>query len=235
MMKERINQKDMKASDWKDFISAIRSMHGAGVQKPAYRDFVDVHVDAFDMPNMSWGVHSMGIRRGRNFLAWHRQYLNIMESRLREEKPNVTIPYWDSVTDRTIPVALLDPTLLSDLSVTRSWNPGWLADSRDLTAAITFSGSFTGFQSLLEGTVHGGTHNAVGGNMARASSPADPLFWLHHSFIDKLWADWQESPNDDNPPNIQESLMPSSFSTGVDFSIQIKDLLKISALDYSYK
>ncbi len=22
-------------------------------------------------------------------------------------------------------------------------------------------------------------------------SPNDPVFWLHHAFIDKLWAEWQ--------------------------------------------
>lgn len=234
-MRERINQKDMKTADWKDFIAAIRGMHGAGASKPAYREFVDLHVDAFDMPNMSWGVHTMGIKRGRNFLAWHRQYLFLMEERLRKEKPNVTIPYWDSVTDRKIPDALTDPTLLSELSVGRSWNPSWLADSRDLNAVISFIGSLTGFQSLIEGAVHGGTHNAVGGNMARASSPADPVFWLHHAFIDKLWADWQASPNGDNPPNLQENLMPSTFSTGIPYSIQISEIVNISDLDYSYK
>jgi len=25
------------------------------------------------------------------------------------------------------------------------------------------------------------------------ASPGDPLFYMHHGFIDKLWADWQEA------------------------------------------
>lgn len=28
--------------------------------------------------------------------------------------------------------------------------------------------------------------------MARAASPNDPIFWLHHANVDRLWALWQE-------------------------------------------
>lgn len=52
-----------------------------------------------------------------------------------------------------------------------------------------------GFRSRLE-VLHDGPHNWVGGIMATASSPEDPVFWLHHSNVDRLWAIWQrEHPN----------------------------------------
>src|SRR6266571_1110573 len=35
-------------------------------------------------------------------------------------------------------------------------------------------------------------HSAVGGDMETGSSPSDPLFWLHHANIDRLWAKWQK-------------------------------------------
>ena len=28
--------------------------------------------------------------------------------------------------------------------------------------------------------------------METGSSPSDPLFWLHHATIDRLWAKWQK-------------------------------------------
>ena len=34
---------------------------------------------------------------------------------------------------------------------------------------------------------HGGPHVWVGGDMATFCSPSDPVFWLHHGFIDCLW------------------------------------------------
>jgi tyrosinase len=56
--------------------------------------------------------------------------------------------------------------------------------------------SLAGFRNTLEGwrngpQLHNRVHVWVGGSMGPASSPNDPVFFLHHCFIDKLWADWQ--------------------------------------------
>jgi len=56
--------------------------------------------------------------------------------------------------------------------------------------------SASGFRNLLEGWIngpqlHNRVHVWVGGSMGPASSPNDPVFFLHHCFVDKLWADWQ--------------------------------------------
>ena len=40
-------------------------------------------------------------------------------------------------------------------------------------------------------------------NLAQAAA-YDPLFWLHHSFIDKVWADRQNNP--DLPQMTNEQL-----------------------------
>ncbi|MFJ8588320.1 tyrosinase family protein [Streptomyces sp. NPDC093595] len=52
-----------------------------------------------------------------------------------------------------------------------------------------------GFRNHLEGwrgvNLHNRVHVWVGGHMATGASPNDPVFWMHHAFIDKLWADWQ--------------------------------------------
>ncbi len=62
---------------------------------------------------------------------------------------------------------------------------------------------------------HGQVHNVVGGAMSTSRSPADPTFWLHHSFIDKLWADWQAAkPRPaSNPPNTAEVLQAAPIMT----------------------
>ena len=40
--------------------------------------------------------------------------------------------------------------------------------------------------------MHNAGHNIVGGYMSNpVFSPNDPLFWLHHSFIDRVWSRWQ--------------------------------------------
>jgi tyrosinase len=57
------------------------------------------------------------------------------------------------------------------------------------------SSTNTSFRSRLEVVIHNPGHMWVGGSMMAMSSPNDPVFWLHHCNIDRLWAEWQrENP-----------------------------------------
>jgi tyrosinase len=48
-----------------------------------------------------------------------------------------------------------------------------------------------GFRTGVEVPLHNLVHRWVNGTMLAMTSPNDPVFWLHHSNIDKLWGDWQ--------------------------------------------
>ena len=51
--------------------------------------------------------------------------------------------------------------------------------------------SYNDYQANAEG-IHGGVHVDVGGGMSFVSVSAfDPIFWLHHCNVDRLWAMWQ--------------------------------------------
>ncbi|MGQ4420050.1 tyrosinase family protein [Streptomyces sp. SAS_269] len=58
-----------------------------------------------------------------------------------------------------------------------------------------YNSASDGFRNHLEGwrgvNLHNRVHVWVGGRMATGVSPNDPVFWLHHAYIDKLWAQWQ--------------------------------------------
>lgn len=57
---------------------------------------------------------------------------------------------------------------------------------------FTISG-FNEFSSQAEG-VHSWVHVDIGNDMGFVPSSAfDPIFWLHHSQVDRLWAMWQAS------------------------------------------
>lgn len=48
----------------------------------------------------------------------------------------------------------------------------------------------------LEGQPHNVVHRTVGGHMNSMLSPLDPIFWLHHCNVDRLWAEWNQThPN----------------------------------------
>lgn len=42
----------------------------------------------------------------------------------------------------------------------------------------------------LEGIPHNTVHNTIGGDMATMFSPRDPIFFLHHANVDRIWASW---------------------------------------------
>jgi tyrosinase len=72
------------------------------------------------------------------------------------------------------------------------------------------------FTFCLEGwadglSAHNHVHAWVGGVMNNTSySPADPIFWLHHCEIDRLWWIWQQAHVNSHPsvPRDQLQLTP---------------------------
>jgi len=67
-------------------------------------------------------------------------------------------------------------------------------------ANTTKQPTFESFRIELEGSpitpsfrIHDGGHLAVGAEMSnRYSSPGDPIFYLHHANLDRIWWEWQE-------------------------------------------
>lgn len=234
--RERKNQKDFTPTEWSVFINAINTIASPGAQSPTYQDFVNVHVSAMDPNNHdahSWGVHTMGgMHVGFNFLAWHREYLAKLEARLILVNPLVVLPYWDWVNDRAIPPQLSNPSDLQAWGITRkaNFNPNQLPIQADINI-VNSNTSFAAFQSALERPPHNSVHNAVGGTMATSASPADPLFWLHHAMVDKIWADWQSTHTNaaSKPPNQTETLKPPPIITH-----KVSQVLKTASLGYVY-
>jgi tyrosinase len=89
------------------------------------------------------------------------------------------------------------------------------------------SSRFTlGFRNYLEGWVqsdgdsgfpdtgsqlHNRGHVWVGGHMLLSTSPNDPIFFLHHCFVDKIWADWQARANSqDGTPELIPNYFPTT-------------------------
>ncbi|KAK8012188.1 hypothetical protein PG989_000448 [Apiospora arundinis] len=55
---------------------------------------------------------------------------------------------------------------------------------------------FKQFEFRLENIPHGSIHSGVGGqrgDLGPSSSPNDPIFFMHHAQVDRLWALWQQA------------------------------------------
>jgi tyrosinase len=66
--------------------------------------------------------------------------------------------------------------------------------------------------------------------MNMATSPTDPIFWLLHCMVDRLWEEWQVNTGFfKTPPNPNETLLPSPM-----FTHRVGELLDVRALGYRY-
>jgi tyrosinase len=110
--------------------------------------------------------------------------------------------------------------------------------------------SRSGFRNLLEGSgateedapkMHNRVHGYIGGTMGPPTSPYDPVFWLHHCYIDKLWAYWQRVHQ--NEPGFQPYLPDGGARAGHNLRDRMqpwnkkapKDVLNILELGYQYE
>jgi tyrosinase len=104
---------------------------------------------------------------------------------------------------------------------------------------------------LLEGVPHGTVHSLVGndyvGNVvvrrgwmgSFATAALDPVFWLHHSNIDRLWQVWLTADPSHVNPTGDSAWMKTKFSFpkpgGGTVTWQIGDVLDTTALGYEYE
>lgn len=114
---------------------------------------------------------------------------------------------------------------------------------------VGFGGRRTGFNhsrgaiGALENTPHGDMHVAVSGSSGFMggfkTAPLDPIFWLHHCNIDRLWKVWLRSnPAHVNPATADWLTFPFSFhdATGAPVSMTASQVLdtRPAPLDYIY-
>ena len=96
-----------------------------------------------------------------------------------------------------------------------------------------------GYQGTIEASPHGYVHCAVMGCRATVMgavpySSNDPIFWIHHCNIDRLWDCWLSKGN-----KTPASLMGRAFSyvdeTGILVKKYVRNLFDNSLIDYVYQ
>lgn len=225
-----------------DMSDAEKAGYRDGILKLIDNGFFSTHVAHHsDMTHRMHGsmAGSIGFER---FLPWHRVFLSRLGEALRIVDERDFIPYWQWTVDQQIPDWLDDfmpgGVTTSDgapINITRT--PGTQPAARDLPSqesiqAIMDVDDWFNFSRRLEGVpfgAHNQVHVWVGGTMNNILlSPADPVFWLHHAEIDRLWHVWQQDHPDQNPNLSGADAVLDPWPETVD------QVLDIAGLRYTY-
>ena len=96
-------------------------------------------------------------------------------------------------------------------------------------AAVMALEDFDDFTFQLE-DLHNRVHVWTGGTMSEIPLAAfDPVFWAHHTMIDRLWAIWQQAH-----PGAAAGSVPLDFPLGPFPTLNVGQTLNINALGYQY-
>jgi tyrosinase len=187
------------------------------------------------------------------FLPWHRCFLYYFEQICREMSgdPNFALPYWNWANTPKVPSTFWGAdNALNDN--TRVATQASVADSKQIGAStldkILSIKSFESFASgrsnsigQLEGTPHNYIHAGfVRGHMATLGTAGlDPLFWLHHTNLDRLWSVWNSRGNSNTSDSawLRTEFKNNFFDKdGKPVpSISVSDVLSTGSLGYVYE
>lgn len=232
-------------------LAALREAFRRSVETPdslGYGHFASLH----GFPDPGYCEHGNQL-----FLPWHRGYLYFFEQSLQDLVPGVTLPWWDWTESREIPDAYAvdadpqgQPNPLFDAPVVaadgfrgddwpertsrpperdQTWLPGGGLPTQAAVDEAMAAVNYDDFTQALE-NLHNAVHVWVGGEMVdQRFAGWDPLFWAHHTMVDRLWALWQIDNSGDNPR--QEHL---GKGLGYFKDMTVAETLNFTDLGYDY-
>ena len=187
------------------------------------------------------------------FLPWHRLMLYQFEQTIREvlHDDDFSLPYWNPVTgneaDLSLPLVFRDPGSPLFNGTRWPWVNGgeridtlymnWLTlDCLNEKFYIDSPTGSLGFCPRLDQNPHFFTHIAIGGDMADfATVGGDPIFYLHHCNLDRIWESWNRLGNS-NPTDPKYLNRKFTFADRngkrVDMPVSAGD--RVAQLGYEY-
>ena len=192
------------------------------------------------------GVHGLPlpiecVHNDTFWLPWHRAYLYFFEMSLRKLESSVTLPWWNWAT-QTVPAAFTTPAQNNPLTSAKITpaaqggappdtfraGPGPLPTTAQIDDAIGRD-DFLDFSGALR-QLHNNVHVAFAPGTMRFVERAafDPIFWAHHTFVDRAWRMWQLKHASAQFPQsfLDQALAP--------FPMTVKQTMSVTAMGYDY-
>jgi tyrosinase len=243
MVRIRKNAESLTSGERDRFVSAFATLNDQGAGR--FADFRSMHT--FVSQPQAHGAPG--------FLPWHRAYLLDLERELQAIDRSVALPYWrfDAAAPNLFTqdfIGTSGPNGAVQFSntnplqfwvtdgvqgITRSprnnWNPATQPGPSVITEAQTLAlgTQYSAFDDM-EGNPHGTAHTRWDGFIRSIDTAAkDPLFFLLHCNVDRLWAKWQRQnarfdstqaasftgdPNNPIGHNLNDTMWPWNGVTG---------------------
>jgi tyrosinase len=184
------------------------------------------------------------------FWSWHRMYLNWFERIIRKMSGDSSwaLPFWDyhSPSQRTLPPPFRvsgSELYVADPNRGPGWNAGsasFPASHVDPSAGMAELDYFFG-QSDIESNPHNNVHSDIGGWMGGVPTAAqDPVFYVHHSNIDRLWNLWLAQGGGRHDPLSDATWKSTTYTffneSGTAVTMTACDILRCAEqLNYTYE
>jgi tyrosinase len=243
MVRIRKNANVLTPAEVSRFVAAFAQLNNQGAGR--FADFRNMHTNA----------GSPEAHGAPGFLPWHRAYLLDLERELQAIDSSVALPYWrfDQPAPNLFTGAFFGVSNSIGTVQFNATNPlqFWVTDGVQGINRRPFFNTTTGFANVineaqtlalggstaqygsfrnLEGNPHGSAHVSFGGSISSIPTAAkDPLFFLLHANVDRLWAKWQRqfarfnqataasffgSPNNRIGHNLPDTMWPWNGITG---------------------
>lgn len=187
------------------------------------------------------------------FVFWHRLYVMYLERMIASMAgvPAFTLPYWDYTTpaNAAIPPEFRkpnDPIWATLFQPNRNVAGNGFANVNQgdpidkyapgaLELTALGQSDYLSFNQMLDQGLHGNVHVLTGNstNMGYVPTAAeDPVFWLHHANIDRIWYAWSVNGGVDPTTYTQ----PYTFTNpdGTPAVVPLNSVAQIASLDYRY-
>jgi tyrosinase len=241
-------------------VAVMKSRSATDPTSWAYQ--ANIHGTVDGPPQQAWSTCQHG---NFHFLSWHRMYLAYFERILRAASGDdtLTLPYWNYAApgQRALPEAFRLPADATNALFVTERAPGANAGGLLPASAVeseqalvptvffstspigtSFGGGKGGGSGTLERQPHNIIHVVLGGSTGWMSDPdfaaKDPIFWLHHANIDRLWTRWiargggRANPTDSDWTGTKFTFFNES-GTPVEMTGQ-EILDTVAQLDYRY-
>lgn len=224
----------VNSKDWSQFVAANQRLKDC----QRFSTLANWHRDCCN------GTTVTDVHGSLYFLPWHRIVVHLYEKALQQASgnANLRVPYWEWQMDLGVPpeyedAAALKPVDKQGQTIARRnviETESWSADALN-TDRFLLKSTFQDLSIESDQGAHTWVHTWSGSVMEEVKEAArDPLFFVHHANMDRLWFQWKQQNPGPCPRELADYKIYFGDLDGSPRFITIDAMWDESNLGYTY-